>query len=91
MSKRTVIALSATLSIAGLCYAGIKASSVVYSGSRNLTIWLTCRRDRQDSIIIVARNLANRAVHTSAEGGQVEPVLGSLLSAHSIDCRAISR
>jgi len=26
---------------------------------------------------MVARELANRAVHTSAEGGQVEPVLGA--------------
>ena len=30
----------------------------------------------QDSKIIVARNLANRAVHTYAEGGQVEALVG---------------
>jgi hypothetical protein len=33
---------------------------------------------------MVARELANRAVHTSAEGGQVEPVLGAFSVLNSL-------
>jgi hypothetical protein len=39
--------------------------------------WALRRRwDRRDTKIVVARNIANRVVHTNAEGGQVEALLG---------------
>jgi hypothetical protein len=34
----------------------------------------------QDFKLIVARNLANRAMHTYAEGGQVEPMLARIIN-----------
>jgi len=52
-------------------------------------VWLTCRRDTRDSKVIIARKFADFGLRTDADGGQVQPVLGSfrpVVSPFGYDC-----